>query len=144
VPDKGVGVQVPPPTPYLSRGFAPSPPLTSRSARLGCQWVVNGAVHRPVVAVIAEDQTGDRVRRQLVHPGDDVGVDVERDGDRGVAKPLADDLHGHAGLERRGGVAVAQAMKGDPRQASRHHVLLEPLREARRVEPSGWVDRRAR
>ena len=93
-------------------------------------------MHRPVVAVVAEDQTGDGVRGQLVHPGDDVRVDVERDGDRGVAKPLADHLHGHAGLERRGGVAVAQAMKGDPRQASRHHVLLEPLREARRVDGS--------
>ena len=37
-------------------------------------------VHRPVVAVVAEDQTGDGVRGQLVHPGDDVRVDVERDG----------------------------------------------------------------
>jgi hypothetical protein len=85
---------------------------------------------------IPEDEIGDRGRRHLVHPGNDVGVDSQRDRHRGVAQPLADDLHGHTRLECGRGIAIAQTIQRDLRQPGGGDVLLEPGGEAGRVDSS--------
>jgi hypothetical protein len=60
----------------------------------------------------------------------DVRVEVERDGNRGVAETLGHDLRVHAGLQCQGGVAVAEVVEADARQLGAADDPVERLREA--------------
>src|SRR5829696_932338 len=104
-------VQIPPPPPRLTSTFGASPP-SQRDSRTGCcQSFVSG---RPGLrsgpfawAGTVEDQAGHSIGGRRVHAGDDVAVDVQGDGDGGVAEPLADHLGRDAGGQGRGGITVA-------------------------------------
>jgi hypothetical protein len=45
-----------------------------------------------------------------------VGIDIESDGDGGVAEPITNHFGMDASLEGEGGVGVAEIMEADPRQ----------------------------
>jgi hypothetical protein len=62
----------------------------------------------------------------FVQPGDDVGVNVQREGDSGMSEALADHLCGHAGLQRKTRVGVSQVVEMDAWNISRPQVPFEP------------------
>lgn len=73
--------------------------------------------------------------RLLLHPRDDMAIDVQRHADRRVAEALLDDLGVNALLEQEGGVGMAQVVEPDARQALwqgilRHALLSQLLAEA--------------
>jgi hypothetical protein len=70
-----------------------------------------------------------------------MAVDVQGDGDGGVAEALADHLGRDASGQRRGGVAVADVMEPDRRQPGGASQAPEPVGDQVGVdgEPSGRV-----
>jgi hypothetical protein len=74
---------------------------------------------------LTEDQVRHGAGRLLVHPGDDVGVDLQGKGRGRVAESLADDLRGDAGLEGRGRIGVTHVVKPDAGEPRRLTVLME-------------------
>jgi hypothetical protein len=70
----------------------------------------------------------------FVHRRQHVLVEVGGDRGAGVPEPLGHDLERLAGRQRRGRVAVADAVQGDRRQAGVAHQAGEPLGDVLRVE----------
>ena len=59
-----------------------------------CQWRARASVRALRFCEIVEDQAGHGVGGLGIHAGDDMAVDVQGDGNGGVAKALADHLAG--------------------------------------------------
>jgi hypothetical protein len=76
-----------------------------------------------------QNQRRNRLCRSSVHARRDVRVGLKREGRVRVAEPFADDLGGHAVLQCRCGVGVANVVKSDFGQASRLAVLVEQSRD---------------
>src|SRR5215216_2882920 len=110
-------VQIPPPPPSLTSTFGASPPSQKDSRTGCCQSFVSrgpGLRYGPFAWVrTVEDQAGHGVGGRRVHAGNDVAVDVQGDGDIGVAQALANHLGRDPGGQRRGGVAVADIVEPD-------------------------------
>src|SRR5688572_27341819 len=89
-------VQIPPPPPSLTSTFGASPPPKRTAGRGCCQSFVSGGPglrSGPFAwARTIQDQAGHGVGGLGVHAGNDVTVDIQGDGDGGVAKALADHL----------------------------------------------------
>src|SRR5215218_10287355 len=124
-------VQIPPPPPSLTSTFGASPP-SQKDSRTGCcqSFVSRGPGLRSgpfCWAGTVEDQAGHGIGRLGVHAGDDVAVDVQGDSDIGVAKALADYLGRDARGQRRGGVAMADVVQPDRRQAGGPGQPPEPV-----------------
>src|SRR5215218_734541 len=113
-------VQIPPPPPRLTSTFGASPPSQKDSRTDCCQSFVSGGPglrYGPFCwGGTVQDQAGHRVGGRRVHAGDDVAVDVQGDGDGGVAQALADHLGRDARGQRGGGVAVTHVVQPDRRQ----------------------------
>ncbi len=69
--------------------------------------------------------------------GNDVGVQIEGDANRGVAEPLGDHLRMDSSLQRQRRVGVAEVVEADAWHVERAHEPGELVRERR------WVDRSA-
>src|SRR5829696_5412149 len=109
-------VQIPPPPPLLSWGFARSPPLLARTFGPVVNGFVNGGVRDRLCgprSVAPQDELRYRLGGGGVQAGEDVAVGVEREPDGRVAEPLADDLGRHARRQRRTCVAVADVVQSD-------------------------------
>src|SRR4029450_2231258 len=82
-----------------------------------CQWRPELRSGPFAWARTIQDQAGYGVGGLGGHAGDGGAGDVDGDGDGGVAEALADHLGRDAGGKRRGGVAVADVVQPDRREA---------------------------
>jgi hypothetical protein len=130
-------VQIPPPPPSLTSTFGASPPLR-RTAGWGllsviCQWTARTSVRAVRLGGTIQDQTGHGIGGRGVHAGNDMAVDVQGDGDGGVAEALADHLGGDAGGQGRGRITVADIVQPDRRQPCGTGQSPEPVGDQVRV-----------
>jgi hypothetical protein len=59
------------------------------------------------------DELSDHGSCRRLHPGKDMRVLLQREGRRLVPEPLADDLDGHASLQRQRGMRMSQVVQSD-------------------------------
>lgn len=76
-------------------------------------------------SVLAEDQGCHVCAAALIHPRNDVAVDLQREGRRGVAETVTDPFWENAGLECGARAKVPHIMKADPRQTSAGDMPVE-------------------
>jgi hypothetical protein len=86
------------------------------------------------LVAVAQDEPGNRAGGLGVQAGEHLAVGVHGDGDGGVPEALGEDLGRDAGGEGGRGVAVANIVQPDPREAGRPGELLEPRRKPLRVD----------
>ena len=66
--------------------------------------------------MVLEEEVRHRVSGLFLKPLDDVRVDIEREGDRRMAKALGHDFRMHPSLQGQSRIGVPEAVKGNPRQ----------------------------
>jgi len=92
---------------------------------VGTRFGTHGPRRLLHVEGVADDQVGDGSGGGLVHAGDDVAVDLEREGRGGVSEALADDLGWDTGFQGGAGVGMPDVVQPDAGEAGCTTVPVE-------------------
>ena len=93
---------------FDSTGWGPASPVVTVGRFLavivGCLWLM---------VIVTEHEVAEPICRFHLHARNDMGVDVHREGDRGVTEAFRDDLGQDAGIEQPRGMGVAEVVEAD-------------------------------